>query len=144
MELRRRPTCQVEVLQRSPRSHRGVQLWAESGGAVIRAVNLPLGRSDVVRVCDGSPRVHVFDLLRQNRKDCSQPRWPRSSMLQRDRRYLLSGDLGENTHDHLHNGVDEGLFQLSVLGSSVGHLAVLPLLKPLVVGEGNQTQRGLP
>lgn len=67
----------------------------------------------------------------------------RFSVVQRDRRYLLSGDLGENIHDHLQNGVDEGLFQLFVLGSSVGHFAVLPLLKPLVVGEGDQTQGGL-
>lgn len=143
MVLRRRPTCQVEVLQRCLRSHRGVQLGAESGGAVICAVNLPFGRADVVCVCDGSSCVDVFDLQSRNRKECIESGQPPSSILQRARRYLLSGDLGENVHDHLYNGVDEGLFQLVVLGSSVGHFAVLPLLKPLVAGEADQTQGGL-
>lgn len=63
--LRGRPTCQVEVLQRSLRSHRGAQLGAEAGDAVIRAVDLPPGRSDVVRVGDGRPRVDVLDLRRR-------------------------------------------------------------------------------
>lgn len=139
----RGPTCQVEVLQRSLGSHRGVQLRAEAGGAVIRTVDLPFGRSDVVCVCDGSSRVHVLDLQRPQRKESVESGWRRSSAPQRHRRYLLSGDLGENVHDHLHNVVDEGLLQLLVLGSSVGHFAVLPLLKPRVVGEGDQTQGGL-
>lgn len=70
VELRGRPTCQVEVLQRRLRSHRGVHLGAEAGGAVIGAVDLPFGRSDVVSVCDGRPRVHVLDLHTPNRTDC--------------------------------------------------------------------------
>lgn len=136
---RRQPTCQVEVLQGRLGSHRGVQLGAESGGAVVCAVNLPSGRADVVCVCDGGSRVDVFHLQRRNRKSGSA----RSSIRRRDRRYLLSGDLGEHAHDHLQNGVHEGPLQLLVLGSSVGRFVVLPLLKPLVVGEGDQTQGGL-
>lgn len=60
--LRGRPTCQVEVLQRSLGSDRGVQLGAEPGDAVICAVDLTSGRSDVVRVGDGRPCVDVLDL----------------------------------------------------------------------------------
>lgn len=56
---------------------------------------------------------------------------------------LVLGDLGEDVHHDVQAGVDESLLQLLVLGSSVVHLVVLPLLKPLVVGEGDQTQRGL-
>lgn len=58
-------------------------------------------------------------------------------------RYLVLGDLGKYFHHRFQAGVDESLLQLLVLGSSVVHFVVLPLLKPLVVGEGNQAQCGL-
>lgn len=140
-ELRGRPTCQVEVLQRSLGPHVGVQLGGEAGGVVLGAVNLPFGRADVVCVGDGGPRVHVLDLQRRNRKYCVKP--PPSSRLQGDRRYLVSGDLGEDVHHHLQDGVDEGLLQLLVLGRSVGGFVVLPLLKPVVAGQADQAQGGL-
>lgn len=57
--------------------------------------------------------------------------------------YLVLGDLGEDVHHSFQAGVDESLLQLLVLGSSVVHFVVLPLLEPLVVCEGDQTQRGL-
>lgn len=57
--------------------------------------------------------------------------------------YLVLGDLGEDVHHRFQAGVDESLLQLLVLGSSVAHFVVLPLLEPLVVCEGDQTQRGL-
>lgn len=79
----------------------------------------------------------------QTGEDDVTPRQPPPSILRGGKGHLLSGDLGENVHDHLQNGVQEGPLQLFVLGSSVGHFVVLPLLKPLVVGEGDQTQRGL-
>lgn len=60
-----------------------------------------------------------------------------------ERRHLVPGDLGEVVHDHLQDGVNEGLFELLVVRRSVRHLVVLPLLKPLVVGKTHQTQRGL-
>lgn len=55
-------TCQVEVLQRSLRSHQGVELRAESAQAVVRPVDLTLGGCDVVRVCDGGASVNVLNL----------------------------------------------------------------------------------
>lgn len=60
--MRHRLTCQVEVLQRSLRSHQGVELRAESAQAVIRPVNLTFGGCDVVRVCDGGASVDVLNL----------------------------------------------------------------------------------
>lgn len=62
----------------------------------------------------------------------------------RERCYLVSGYLGEDVHHHVQAGVDESLLQLLVLGLSVLHLVILPLLEPLVVGKRHQTQGGLP
>ncbi len=62
------PTCQIEVLQRSLRSHCGAQFRAESGDAVIRAVDFTFGGSDIVRVCDGGSSVNVLNLLSHTNK----------------------------------------------------------------------------
>lgn len=58
-------TRQVEVLQRSLGSHRGVELGTESTFSVIRPINFSFGSSDVVRVCDGCAGVNVLDLRRR-------------------------------------------------------------------------------
>lgn len=58
-------TRQVEVLQRSLGSHRGVELGTEAAFSVIRPVNFSFGSSDVVRVCDGSAGVNVLNLHRR-------------------------------------------------------------------------------
>lgn len=61
-DVRHGLTCQVEVLQRSLRSHQGAELRAESTQAVIRPVNLTFGGCNVVRVCDGGASVDVLNL----------------------------------------------------------------------------------
>merc|ERR1719419_1423249 len=90
-------TCQVEVLQWSLRSHCSVEFRAEPGDAVIRSIDLTFGGSDIVRVCDGGSSVDVLN--------------------------LVSGDLGENIHNHIQNRVNENLFQLFVVRPSVCHFA---------------------
>lgn len=57
--------------------------------------------------------------------------------------YLVSGYLGENIQNHLQNRVNEYLLQLLVVRPPVRHFAILPLLKPLIVGKTDQTQGGL-
>lgn len=57
--------------------------------------------------------------------------------------YLVPGNLGEDAHHHLQNRVTEYLLQLLVISPSVGHLVILPLLKPLIVSKAHQTQGGL-
>ena len=57
-----RLTCQVEVLQRRLRSDGGVQLSTEALDAMVSAVDLSPGCSDVVVVGDGGPGVDKRNL----------------------------------------------------------------------------------
>lgn len=59
------------------------------------------------------------------------------------KRYLVSGYFREDIHNDLQNIVNESLFELFVFSPSVVHFVILPLLKPLVVGEADQTHGGL-
>lgn len=44
--------------------------------------------------------------------------------------------------DNLHDGVHKGLLQLLIIISPFFDLLILPLLKPLIFGEGHNGQRG--
>lgn len=61
-------TCQIEVLQWRLSSHCNVQLRVEPADAVICAIDLAFGGSDVVCVCDGSTSINVFNLHKEKKQ----------------------------------------------------------------------------